>query len=37
MLSMALWMETLVPPLQLPAGDQHGVNTVEQSICRRFR
>src|SRR5580700_9555091 len=28
MFSMALWMATLVAPLQLLAGDQHGLNTL---------
>jgi cytochrome d ubiquinol oxidase subunit I len=29
MLSMALWMATLVAPLQIIAGDLHGLNTLE--------
>ncbi|SJZ96084.1 cytochrome ubiquinol oxidase subunit I [Consotaella salsifontis] len=29
MFSMALWMATIVAPLQLLAGDQHGLNTLE--------
>ncbi|MEZ5818489.1 MAG: cytochrome ubiquinol oxidase subunit I [Hyphomicrobiaceae bacterium] len=29
MLSMALWMATLVAPLQILAGDAHGLNTLE--------
>jgi len=29
MMSMALWMATLVAPLQIFAGDQHGLNTLQ--------
>jgi cytochrome bd ubiquinol oxidase subunit I len=29
MFSMAMWMATLVAPIQLIAGDQHGLNTLE--------
>jgi cytochrome d ubiquinol oxidase subunit I len=29
MFSMAMWMATLVAPIQLLAGDQHGLNTLE--------
>ena len=29
MFSMAMWMATLVAPLQILAGDQHGLNTLE--------
>jgi cytochrome bd ubiquinol oxidase subunit I len=29
MFSMAMWMATLVAPLQIVAGDRHGLNTVE--------
>ena len=29
MFSMAMWMATLVAPIQILAGDQHGLNTLE--------
>ena len=29
MLSMAMWMLTIVAPLQIIAGDFHGLNTLE--------
>ncbi|HTJ56020.1 MAG TPA: cytochrome ubiquinol oxidase subunit I, partial [Devosiaceae bacterium] len=29
MVSMAMWMATIVTPLQILAGDQHGLNTLE--------
>src|ERR1700760_2055369 len=29
MFSMAMWMDTLVAPIQIIAGDQHGLNTLE--------
>jgi cytochrome d ubiquinol oxidase subunit I len=29
MFSMAMWMATIVAPIQLVAGDQHGLNTLE--------
>src|SRR5205807_5602781 len=29
MFSMAMWMATLVAPIQIIAGDQHGLNTLE--------
>jgi len=29
MFSMAMWMATLVAPIQIFAGDQHGLNTLE--------
>jgi cytochrome d ubiquinol oxidase subunit I len=29
MFSMAMWMATLVAPIQIVAGDQHGLNTLE--------
>jgi cytochrome d ubiquinol oxidase subunit I len=29
MFSMAMWMATLVAPIQIMAGDQHGLNTLE--------
>jgi cytochrome d ubiquinol oxidase subunit I len=29
MFSMAMWMATLVAPLQIMAGDQHGINTLQ--------
>jgi cytochrome d ubiquinol oxidase subunit I len=33
MFSMAMWMATLVAPIQILAGDQHGLNTLEhQSV-----
>jgi cytochrome d ubiquinol oxidase subunit I len=34
MFSMALWMATLVAPLQLVAGDQHGLNTLEHQPAK---
>ena len=34
MFSMALWMATLVAPLQLLAGDQHGLNTLEHQPAK---
>ena len=29
MFSMAMWMAALVAPIQILAGDQHGLNTLE--------
>jgi cytochrome d ubiquinol oxidase subunit I len=34
MFSMAMWMATLVAPLQILAGDQHGLNTLEQQPAK---
>ena len=34
MFSMAMWMATLVAPLQLLAGDQHGLNTLEHQPAK---
>ena len=34
MFSMALWMATLVAPLQLIAGDIHGLNTIEHQPAK---
>src|ERR1700719_1585872 len=34
MFSMALWMAALVAPLQLLAGDQHGLNTLEHQPAK---
>jgi cytochrome bd ubiquinol oxidase subunit I len=34
MFSMALWMATLVAPLQLMAGDQHGLNTLHHQPAK---
>jgi len=34
MFSMALWMAALVAPLQLVAGDQHGLNTLEHQPAK---
>ncbi|MEF2073070.1 cytochrome ubiquinol oxidase subunit I [Consotaella aegiceratis] len=34
MFSMALWMATVVAPLQLLAGDQHGLNTLEHQPAK---
>jgi cytochrome d ubiquinol oxidase subunit I len=34
MFSMALWMAALVAPLQLIAGDQHGLNTLEHQPAK---
>jgi len=34
MFSMAMWMATLVAPLQILAGDQHGLNTLEHQPAK---
>ncbi|KQT88002.1 cytochrome ubiquinol oxidase subunit I [Aurantimonas sp. Leaf443] len=34
MFSMALWMATVVAPLQIVAGDMHGVNTLEHQPAK---
>jgi cytochrome d ubiquinol oxidase subunit I len=34
MFSMAMWMATLVAPLQIFAGDQHGLNTLEHQPAK---
>jgi cytochrome d ubiquinol oxidase subunit I len=34
MFSMAMWMATLVAPIQIPAGDQHGLNTLEHQPAK---
>jgi cytochrome d ubiquinol oxidase subunit I len=34
MLSMAMWMATIVAPLQILAGDQHGLNTLEHQPAK---
>ncbi|MET0968811.1 MAG: cytochrome ubiquinol oxidase subunit I [Tardiphaga sp.] len=34
MFSMAMWMATLVAPLQILAGDQHGLNTLEHQHAK---
>ncbi|MCB1741404.1 MAG: cytochrome ubiquinol oxidase subunit I [Gammaproteobacteria bacterium] len=34
MLSMAMWMATLVAPLQLLVGDQHGLNTLQHQPAK---
>ena len=34
MFSMAMWMATLVAPLQILAGDQHGINTLEHQPAK---
>src|SRR3954453_11589866 len=34
MLSMAMWMATLVAPIQILAGDQHGLNTLEHQPAK---
>lgn len=34
MFSMAMWMAALVAPLQLVAGDQHGLNTLEHQPAK---
>lgn len=34
MFSMAMWMAALVAPLQLVAGDQHGLNTLERQPAK---
>ncbi len=34
MFSMAMWMATLVAPLQLLAGDQHGLNTLQHQPAK---
>lgn len=34
MFSMAMWMATLVAPLQIIAGDQHGLNTLEHQPAK---
>jgi cytochrome bd ubiquinol oxidase subunit I len=34
MLSMSMWMAALVAPLQLLAGDQHGLNTLEHQPAK---
>src|ERR1700687_3621036 len=34
MFSMAMWMATLVAPIQILAGDQHGLNTLEHQPAK---
>jgi cytochrome bd ubiquinol oxidase subunit I len=34
MFSMAMWMATLVVPIQIVAGDQHGLNTLEHQPAK---
>src|SRR5436305_4607840 len=34
MFSMAMWMATLVAPIQIVAGDQHGINTLEHQPAK---
>ena len=34
MFSMAMWMAALVAPLQILAGDQHGLNTLEHQPAK---
>ncbi|MBB5045456.1 cytochrome d ubiquinol oxidase subunit I [Rhodopseudomonas rhenobacensis] len=34
MFSMAMWMATIVAPLQIFAGDQHGINTLEHQPAK---
>jgi cytochrome d ubiquinol oxidase subunit I len=34
MFSMAMWMATLVAPIQILAGDQHGLNTLEHQLAK---
>ncbi|HKM64582.1 MAG TPA: cytochrome ubiquinol oxidase subunit I [Acidisphaera sp.] len=34
MFSMAMWMATIVAPVQLVAGDQHGLNTLEHQPAK---
>ena len=34
MFSMAMWMAALVAPLQIVAGDQHGLNTLEHQPAK---
>ena len=34
MFSLAIWMATLVAPLQLLAGDMHGLNTIEHQPAK---
>ena len=34
MFSMAMWMATLVAPLQIAAGDMHGINTLEHQPAK---
>ncbi|WP_102960000.1 cytochrome ubiquinol oxidase subunit I [Mangrovicella endophytica] len=34
MFSMALWMATIVAPIQILAGDQHGLNTLEHQPAK---
>jgi len=37
MFSMAMWMAALVAPIQILAGDQHGLNTLEHQPTRSWR
>ena len=34
MFSMAMWMAALVAPVQIFAGDQHGLNTLEHQPAK---
>ena len=34
MFSMAMWMAALVAPIQIVAGDQHGLNTLEHQPAK---
>ena len=34
MFSMAMWMAALVAPIQILAGDQHGLNTLEHQPAK---
>jgi cytochrome bd-type quinol oxidase subunit 1 len=34
MFSMAMWMAAIVAPIQVVAGDQHGLNTLEHQRPR---
>src|SRR5205814_182710 len=36
MFSMAMWMATLVAPIQILAGDQHGLNTLDHQLLHMF-
>jgi cytochrome d ubiquinol oxidase subunit I len=37
MFSMAMWHVALVAPIQILAGDQHGLNTLEHQPARSWR
>jgi cytochrome d ubiquinol oxidase subunit I len=37
MFSMAMWMAALVAPIQILAGDQHGLNTLEHQPAKVMR